>query len=108
MNICNKCCLLIVANWQDLAARLHAQFPEHYPDNNHKPEMAIALTQFEGLCGFRPIEEILGFLKSKTEKNSQKSRDRPIFFPIFKHFTIIGYRFKKKKNCHIHNYTEYN
>ncbi len=21
----------------------------------------------------------------------------PIFFPIFKHFTIIGYRFKKKK-----------
>ncbi|KAK5901824.1 hypothetical protein CesoFtcFv8_007145 [Champsocephalus esox] len=52
---------------RELAARLHAQFPEHYPDNNHKPEMAIALTRFEGLCGFRPAEEILGFLKSVPE-----------------------------------------
>jgi len=25
--------------------------------------MAIALTRFQGLCGFRPVEEILGFLK---------------------------------------------
>ncbi len=41
----------------------------------------------------------------------------PIFFPIFKHFTIIGYRFWKKTITdifflffisHIHNYTEYN
>ncbi len=35
----------------------------------------------------------------------------PIFFPIFKHFTIIGY-VKKKIGLifffHIHNYTEYN
>ncbi|XP_071399215.1 mannose-6-phosphate isomerase [Centroberyx affinis] len=52
---------------RELAARLHAQFPEHYPDNNHKPEMAIALTRFQGLCGFRPVEEILGFLKSVPE-----------------------------------------
>ncbi|XP_056455594.1 mannose-6-phosphate isomerase [Gadus chalcogrammus] len=52
---------------RELAARLHAQFPEHYPDDNHKPEMAIALTHFQGLCGFRPVEEILGFLKSVPE-----------------------------------------
>lgn len=52
---------------QELAARLHAQFPEHYPDNNHKPEMAIALTRFQGLCGFRPVEEILGFLRGEFE-----------------------------------------
>ncbi|KAM6973110.1 mannose-6-phosphate isomerase isoform 2-T2 [Aplochiton taeniatus] len=52
---------------RELAARLHSQFPEHYPDNNHKPEMAIALTRFEGLCGFRPVEEILSFLKSVPE-----------------------------------------
>ncbi len=40
----------------------------------------------------------------------------PIFSPIFKHFTIIGYRFWKIKIhiffyfifFHIHNYTEYN
>ncbi len=42
----------------------------------------------------------------------------PIFFPIFKHFTIIAYRFWEKITdiyiyiffliSHIHNYTEYN
>ncbi|XP_062316872.1 mannose-6-phosphate isomerase isoform X1 [Osmerus eperlanus] len=52
---------------RELAARLHSQFPEHYPDKNHKPEMAIALTRFEGLCGFRPVEEITSFLTSVPE-----------------------------------------
>uniref|UniRef100_A0A8C6WQU5 Mannose phosphate isomerase n=1 Tax=Neogobius melanostomus TaxID=47308 RepID=A0A8C6WQU5_9GOBI len=50
---------------QDLAVRLHAQFPEHYPDDSHKPEMAIALTPFRGLCGFRPVQEILDFLSGQ-------------------------------------------
>ncbi|XP_069480615.1 mannose-6-phosphate isomerase isoform X1 [Ambystoma mexicanum] len=52
---------------KDLAARLHALFPEHYPDANHKPEMAIALTSFEGMCGFRPVEEIVAFLQNVPE-----------------------------------------
>lgn len=30
----------------------------NYRDPNHKPEMALALTKFELLCGFRPIYEI--------------------------------------------------
>ena len=30
-----------------------------FSDSNHKPEMAIALTKFEALCGFRTIEEIV-------------------------------------------------
>lgn len=51
---------------QELAEKLHLQAPQHYPDNNHKPEMAIALTSFQGLCGFRPVEEIVTFLKSKA------------------------------------------
>jgi mannose-6-phosphate isomerase len=29
------------------ARRLHAEDPQHYPDDNHKPELAIALTPFE-------------------------------------------------------------
>ncbi|KAI2648622.1 Mannose-6-phosphate isomerase [Labeo rohita] len=33
----------------------------------HPNRMAIALTQFEGLCGFRPMDEILGFLKNVPE-----------------------------------------
>ncbi|KAM6426197.1 mannose-6-phosphate isomerase [Liasis olivaceus] len=52
---------------KELAEKLHAQYPEHYPDANHKPEMAIALTPFEGLCGFRPVEEIVAFLQNVPE-----------------------------------------
>ncbi|XP_074153054.1 mannose-6-phosphate isomerase isoform X2 [Sminthopsis crassicaudata] len=55
---------------KELAMRLHIQAPEHYPDINHKPEMAIALTPFQALCGFRPIPEILGFLNRVPEFRS--------------------------------------
>jgi mannose-6-phosphate isomerase len=41
------------------AQRLHAKDPEHYRDDNHKPEMAVALTEFEAMCGFRPLNEIV-------------------------------------------------
>lgn len=58
--------LPMLVHHQELAARLHSQFPEHYPDKNHKPEMAIALTRFEGLCGFRPVEEITSFLTCES------------------------------------------
>ncbi len=34
-------------------------------------------------------------------------RDRPIFFLIFKHFTIIGYQFWKKKTIYIYIYIYY-
>lgn len=54
------------AHPQELAEKLHLLAPEQYPDANHKPEMAIALTSFQGLCGFRPVEEIVTFLKSKV------------------------------------------
>ncbi|KAM7337519.1 hypothetical protein ACRRTK_003638 [Alexandromys fortis] len=55
---------------KELAQKLHLQAPQHYPDNNHKPEMAIALTSFQGLCGFRPVEEIVTFLKKVPEFQS--------------------------------------
>src|SRR5215813_13335178 len=41
-----------------LAEQLHARDPKNYPDDNHKPEMTLAITPFEGLCGFRPLKEI--------------------------------------------------
>jgi len=41
-----------------LAEYLYQNFPDKYKDDNHKPEMAIALTPFEGLCGFRPLSNI--------------------------------------------------
>lgn len=45
------------------AEELHAAHPDRYPDPNHKPEMAIALTPFEAMCGFRPKSEIKHFFK---------------------------------------------
>lgn len=62
-----------------LAETLHAKDPKNYPgitaspsnplfltvvsaDDNHKPEMTIAVTPFDGLCGFRPLSEITHFL----------------------------------------------
>ncbi|KAK4657527.1 Mannose-6-phosphate isomerase [Podospora pseudocomata] len=47
-----------------LAEKLHARDPKNYPDDNHKPEMAIAITPFEGFCGFRPLAEISHFLEN--------------------------------------------
>ncbi|KAM5368451.1 hypothetical protein ACJZ2D_009521 [Fusarium nematophilum] len=47
-----------------LAEQLHARDSKNYPDDNHKPEMAIAITPFEGLCGFRPLAEIAHFLET--------------------------------------------
>jgi mannose-6-phosphate isomerase len=41
-----------------LAALLHKVNPTEYRDDNHKPEMTIAITPFEGLSGFRPLAEI--------------------------------------------------
>ncbi len=36
-------------------------------DDNHKPEMAIALTDFRGFCGFRPLAEVTRFLEAVPE-----------------------------------------
>ena len=47
-----------------LAEQLHAKDPKNYPDDNHKPEMTIAVTPFDGLCGFRPLAETTHFLSS--------------------------------------------
>lgn len=50
-----------------LGKRLHEQRQDVYKDPNHKPEMAIALTAFRGFCGFRPLGEIVQFIKVVPE-----------------------------------------
>jgi mannose-6-phosphate isomerase len=47
-----------------LAEQLHKKDSKNYPDDNHKPEMTIAITTFDGLCGFRPLAEISHFLST--------------------------------------------
>lgn len=50
-----------------LAEEIHARDPSNYPDDNHKPEMAIALTNFEVLCSFRPNSQIEHFMTQVVE-----------------------------------------
>lgn len=52
---------------KELAAVLHAKDPKNYADSNHKPEMLIALTKFQALCGFRPFKEIKEHFKNIPE-----------------------------------------
>ncbi|XP_063901941.1 uncharacterized protein LOC135121569 isoform X2 [Zophobas morio] len=50
-----------------LARALHQKDPANYPDKNHKPELAIALEDFEALCGFRKVDAILHFFSQYKE-----------------------------------------
>ncbi|VDO36984.1 unnamed protein product [Onchocerca flexuosa] len=53
--------------WIEKAKILHRNDPAHYPDSNHKPEMAIALSDFQLLSGFRPSHEIYDNIKAFPE-----------------------------------------
>ena len=50
-----------------LARELHQRDPKNYPDSNHKPEMLIALNDFEAMCGFRLLTEIIENFKNCPE-----------------------------------------
>ncbi|CAN6183692.1 unnamed protein product [Urochloa humidicola] len=52
-----------------LAEVLHARQPDTYKDNNHKPEMAIAITEFRLLCGFANSAELKDILRTTPEVN---------------------------------------
>ncbi|PFH37991.1 hypothetical protein BESB_003320 [Besnoitia besnoiti] len=52
---------------KQLAEILHRQHPNHFPDSNHKPELAIAVGPFEALCGFRAVEEVVLFIQHTPE-----------------------------------------
>ncbi|EOA90771.1 hypothetical protein ACJQWK_11193 [Exserohilum turcicum] len=48
---------------KDLASKLHAENPSQFTDPNHKPEIALALGEFEAFCGFKPLAEIARLMK---------------------------------------------
>ncbi|KIO27751.1 hypothetical protein M407DRAFT_23054 [Tulasnella calospora MUT 4182] len=64
-----------------LAQKLHRERPDIYKDGNHKvranspqpgfthpiPEMAVAITDFCGFCGFLPVEKIAEYLSFVPE-----------------------------------------
>ncbi|GLT41148.1 hypothetical protein SLA2020_152330 [Shorea laevis] len=52
---------------KELARELHKLQPHLYKDDNHKPEMALAITEFEALCGFISLEELKDVLHDVPE-----------------------------------------
>ncbi|KAI3726457.1 hypothetical protein L1987_66254 [Smallanthus sonchifolius] len=52
---------------KELAGFLHMLKPNVYKDANHKPEMVLALTEFEALCGFISFKELEAVLESVPE-----------------------------------------
>jgi mannose-6-phosphate isomerase len=48
----------------------------NYKDANHKPETVVALTPFDGLCGFRPIDEIVANIKLLAPQDWQRLAGR--------------------------------
>ncbi|KXZ54187.1 hypothetical protein GPECTOR_5g282 [Gonium pectorale] len=52
---------------KELAEKLHRDHPKLYADPNHKPEMALALSDFEALCGFATTAELQARLRSVPE-----------------------------------------
>ncbi|KAF2803515.1 mannose-6-phosphate isomeras-like protein [Mytilinidion resinicola] len=43
---------------KSLAAELHSRDPSQFTDPNHKPEIALALSDFEAFVGFKPLKDI--------------------------------------------------
>jgi mannose-6-phosphate isomerase len=60
---------------KEQARRLHARDPEHYPDDNHKPELAVALDSLTALMGFKPFPGILETLERYPELAGFVGRD---------------------------------
>jgi len=52
---------------KEQACVLHARDPEHYPDDNHKPELAIALDSLTALVGFKAPPDLLHTLERYPE-----------------------------------------
>jgi len=48
----------------------------NYRDPNHKPEMAVALTRFELICGFRPVPEIIENMRLVAPGEFERALER--------------------------------
>jgi mannose-6-phosphate isomerase len=81
---------------RQLAQHLHQLYPEIYKDANHKPEMVIALTSFECLCGFRHVRDICEMLQAYPELNRFLSESG---FAWMEHQTVTDEEFLRQMFC---------
>ena len=50
-----------------LAEELHAKDPINYPDDNHKPEIAIAIDNLEAIVGLKKLDEVKKVFQENPE-----------------------------------------
>ncbi|KAH7649969.1 mannose-phosphate isomerase [Cryptosporidium bovis] len=91
----------------NLAKELNLRYPEIYPDDNHKPEIAIALTEFEAFCGFQTTPSIISNIKEYPEihdlfgydgvDNSEPVEDPN--FEIRKELFVNTFLFQQNNGC---------
>lgn len=48
---------------KEFSAKMHADHPNDFTDPNHKPEIALALSEFEAFYGFKPLDAITELLQ---------------------------------------------
>ncbi|KAI9154685.1 Mannose-6-phosphate isomerase [Paramyrothecium foliicola] len=48
---------------KEFSKRKHEEDPGLFQDPNHKPEIALALSEFEAFCGFKPLHMIVPLLQ---------------------------------------------
>ncbi|MBU1183064.1 MAG: mannose-6-phosphate isomerase, class I [Pseudomonadota bacterium] len=78
-------------------------FNRNYKDENHKPELVCALTDFEALCGFRPVSEIVSLLTKTCSGTLKKQlnalKKNPDSSGLKSFFTnVMTMDFNRKKN----------
>lgn len=52
----------------DLSSKLHQEKPSAFTDPNHKPEIALALSDFEAFVGFKPLEQVAKLMELEPLK----------------------------------------
>jgi len=69
-----------------LAAELHHREPSNFTDPNHKPEIALALSDFEAFVGFKPLKDIEALMELAPLQPFLPTVKKPIFCDqILKH-----------------------
>lgn len=60
---------------KEIAAGLHDEKPDAFTDPNHKPEIALALSEFEAFCGFKPLHQIEQLMRLDPLKRFMPAND---------------------------------
>ncbi|KAI6778672.1 uncharacterized protein J7T54_007613 [Emericellopsis cladophorae] len=47
---------------KEFSTKMHNENPDAFGDPNHKPEIALALTEFEAFVGFKPLDAVASLL----------------------------------------------